>query len=345
MSIGLWETIISPVHREVLGSIETRAGLQPIYANRENCTALCLTYKKSSKTCESAALSLARDLYLDRHLLGMTGLRYLLALRGLLPLLQGLLLSKGADVLSYRIRARALGCTCRASQHDLTNALESVIDCWREELGARIDVVETYIEHLQLAGPIGHLGKRYEIILADPPWQFEDQGTRLAPGYEGIQRIGKIYDPLPLPEIEALGELIPVARDSLCFLWAPPALIAQNIHGRVLKAWDFEPKTIIPWIKLSGKNTLRIGGGHYTRGVSELLVIGSRGRGASLRVDAGVPGVILAQQGDHSAKPSETHALIERLCGPRERIELFARASRAGWDTWGDEAPGEGTIS
>lgn len=345
MPDSLWETIIPPAHREVLGSIETRDGLQSVYGNKENCTVLCLDYKKRGISCESAALSLARDLYLDRHSLGMTGQRYLLALRRLLPLLQGLLLSKGADVLSYRIRARALGCTCRASRHDLTDALESVTDRWREELGARIDVVETHIEHLQLAGPIGRTGKRYEIILADPPWQFEDQGTRLAPGYEGTQRIGKIYDPLPLPEIEALGELIPAAGASLCFLWASPALIAQNIHGRVLKAWNFEPKTIIPWIKLSGKNTLRIGGGHYTRGVSELLVIGSRGRGASLRVDAGVPGVILAQQRGHSAKPFETHALIERLCGPRERIELFARSSRAGWDVWGDEAPGEGTIS
>lgn len=34
-------------------------------------------------------------------------------------------------------------------------------------------------------------GAKYLAIMADPPWAFRDQGTRLAPGYEGRQRAGR----------------------------------------------------------------------------------------------------------------------------------------------------------
>ena len=47
--------------------------------------------------------------------------------------------------------------------------------------------------------------------------------------------------------------------------------------------------------------------------------------------------VIFAPAREHSRKPDEFYRRVERFCdGPR--LDLFARASRPSWDTWGNEA-------
>jgi len=52
----------------------------------------------------------------------------------------------------------------------------------------------------------------------------------------------------------------------------------------------------------------------------------------------GVPQVIMAPVGEHSAKPGEVHRRIERVLA-MPYLELFARAKRPGWVTWGNEVP------
>jgi N6-adenosine-specific RNA methylase IME4 len=47
--------------------------------------------------------------------------------------------------------------------------------------------------------------------------------------------------------------------------------------------------------------------------------------------------LILAPVREHSRKPDEMFARVERYCdGPY--VELFARQSRPGWSTWGNES-------
>jgi len=48
--------------------------------------------------------------------------------------------------------------------------------------------------------------------------------------------------------------------------------------------------------------------------------------------------VVLARRAQHSRKPSVFRERIEKLCGTRPRIELFARERARGWDSWGVEA-------
>lgn len=50
-------------------------------------------------------------------------------------------------------------------------------------------------------------------------------------------------------------------------------------------------------------------------------------------------GVIIAPVGKHSQKPEEQYAKIERLYPNADRIELFARQKRPGWDCWGNNLP------
>jgi N6-adenosine-specific RNA methylase IME4 len=50
--------------------------------------------------------------------------------------------------------------------------------------------------------------------------------------------------------------------------------------------------------------------------------------------------VIQAPRREHSRKPDELYAIIERAYPELPKIELFARHARPGWTAWGDEAPG-----
>jgi N6-adenosine-specific RNA methylase IME4 len=58
--------------------------------------------------------------------------------------------------------------------------------------------------------------------------------------------------------------------------------------------------------------------------------------GHPVRKSAGVHEVIIAPRREHSRKPDEAVRRIERYCdGPR--IELFARQTRDGWTSWGNQ--------
>ena len=46
---------------------------------------------------------------------------------------------------------------------------------------------------------------------------------------------------------------------------------------------------------------------------------------------------LLSERFEHSRKPDSVHELAEQHPGPY--LELFARRSREGWDTWGNEIP------
>ena len=68
-----------------------------------------------------------------------------------------------------------------------------------------------------------------------------------------------------------------------------------------------------------------------------VCVIGRRGR--PTRLDKGVPSVILEPRGAHSSKPEKFYEVVERL-NPGPYVDLYGRASRSGWVTWGDQAGG-----
>jgi N6-adenosine-specific RNA methylase IME4 len=47
--------------------------------------------------------------------------------------------------------------------------------------------------------------------------------------------------------------------------------------------------------------------------------------------------VIRSRKQEHSRKPDEQYDIIES-CSPGPRLELFARGTRPGWTTWGNQA-------
>ncbi len=186
---------------------------------------------------------------------------------------------------------------------------------------------------------------KYRLIIADPPWRYQDQGTRLSPNYEGEQRKGGAkYETMSLEEICALGEWVKSisAKDAILLLWSTHP-IKETHPWPVIKAWGFRYSTAIPWLKgrwdvKRGLFVVHMCGGKTTRACSEELLVCLRGKGASLVQDRGIPGYIIAPRGkEHSGKPDRQYEIAERMVPGGPWCELFARKQRPGWFSWGDQ--------
>ncbi len=160
---------------------------------------------------------------------------------------------------------------------------------------------------------------KYRTIMADPPWEINQKGKRGA-----IQH----YDLMPLERIKAMPVSDLCAENAHLYLWVPNGLLQEGLD--VVKAWGFTFRSPIYWIKP------RMGLGVYVRNASETILFATRGK-APVKFHA-QPNWLFAPLQNHSHKPEEQFALIERLSdGPY--LELFARRRQPGWDCWGFEAP------
>jgi N6-adenosine-specific RNA methylase IME4 len=174
---------------------------------------------------------------------------------------------------------------------------------------------------------------RFGTILADPPWQFANCTGKIAPEHKRLTRYGtmRLDEIIALP-VKGLAE--PTAH---LYLWCPNALLPEGLA--VMEAWGFRYKSNIVWHKVrkDGGSDGR-GVGFYFRNVTEVILFGVRGKNArTLPPGRRQVNLLASRKREHSRKPDEQYNLIE-ACSPGPFLELFARGSRAGWTTWGDQA-------
>jgi N6-adenosine-specific RNA methylase IME4 len=169
--------------------------------------------------------------------------------------------------------------------------------------------------------------KTYNVILADPPWEYDNKGVNGAAANH--------YDPMPLPDICALlnNYSFRVAPNAVLFLWTTAPFLRDAFA--VIDAWDFTYKTNIVWVKT---DLQKPGNGWYTRIHHEHLLVATRGSMTPL-VNPSPPlsSVISAAVQEHSRKPDSVHTMLETLYPGCSYLELFARRSRPGWATFGNE--------
>lgn len=175
--------------------------------------------------------------------------------------------------------------------------------------------------------------KKFKTVLADPPWQFQNRTGKMAPEHKRLNRYGTMTldDILALPVSSALDETAHL------YLWVPNALLPDGL--RVLEAWGFTYKSNIVWHKIrkDGGPDGR-GVGFYFRNVTELVLFGVKGKNARTLAPGRTQVNFLAtQKREHSRKPDEFYDIVES-CSPGPYLEMFARGSRKGWTTWGNQA-------
>jgi len=168
----------------------------------------------------------------------------------------------------------------------------------------------------------------YDIILCDPPWRYEHVKTN-------SRAIENQYPTMSLDEIKALN--VPAEENCILYMWATSPKLKEAME--VIEAWGFDYRSSAVWDKE------KIGMGYWFRGQHELLLVAVKGKPSTPPEDKRYSSVIRSCRTEHSKKPEIVYEMIESMFPYKKRIEMFARNTRYGWESWGNQVNIDSQIS
>ena len=158
----------------------------------------------------------------------------------------------------------------------------------------------------------------FQAIYADPPWPYDNQGTRAATNNH--------YSTMTLQDIAQLPVTELLAENAHLHLWTTNGFLPQAFE--LITAWGFRYKSCLVWVKP------QMGIGNYWRVSHEFLLLGVKGnlpfRDHSKKSWHSSPRL------EHSKKPEVFRHLIQQV-SPGPYLELFARTTSPGWHVWGNQ--------
>lgn len=184
------------------------------------------------------------------------------------------------------------------------------------------------------------------VIYSDPDWLFKNYSTK-----GERKNPNQHYQCSSVEEIAAMPVNELAAPDCVLFMWSTFPMLPEALH--VMKAWGFEYKSGGAWAKMTTTGTKwQFGTGYVFRSAAELFLVGKRGNpkqrdtkearsvrnliGEDDLLCSGCAFGVAAPIREHSRKPDRMYEMIETLFdGPY--VELFARNTRPGWQSWGNE--------
>lgn len=177
--------------------------------------------------------------------------------------------------------------------------------------------------------------KKYNIIYADPPWQFGSK--KYQDNNRDFDRLeSNHYNTMTIEQMKKLLIKNITYQDAICFMWVVDSHLKEGIE--VLESWGFTYKTIgFNWIKKTSKGNNCVNFAPWTLKSWEICLIGIRGAMGKYKKVNNILGLVEEERMYHSKKPDEVRRRIEQLFGDLPRIELFARQKTDGWDSWGNE--------
>jgi len=177
----------------------------------------------------------------------------------------------------------------------------------------------------------------YSIVLADPPWTFKVWNAAKSKNH-----VSHKYNLMSVDEIGKLS--IPASENCALFLWATWPNLKDAFD--ILNYWEFTYRTLAwVWVKLN-RNSMGFfhGNGYYTRSNTEPCLLAVRGNMPVAAHD--VQALICSPVRQHSRKPDEQYAKIERLYPQGRYLEMFARRKHSErWDVWGNEVESDVEIT
>ena len=167
--------------------------------------------------------------------------------------------------------------------------------------------------------------KKYRVIYADPAWSYNDTCEN-----GGVQSGGasKHYDVMSIKQISDLPVKDITEKDAVLFLWVTSPLLEECFD--VIKAWGFKYKSSFIWDKIAHNM------GHYNSVRHELLLICTKGSCTpdNKKLYDSVQSI---ERKEHSKKPVEFVEIINDLYSYGDKLEMFCRDKKDGWDAWGNE--------
>jgi N6-adenosine-specific RNA methylase IME4 len=186
--------------------------------------------------------------------------------------------------------------------------------------------------------------KKYEIIYADPPWDYNGkmQFDKSGKSIEQIDLNKNIfissasfqYPTVKTKDLMNLNVQKISADNCLLFMWSTNPHLNQAI--KLGESWGFEYKTIaFIWDKQSHNP------GQYTLSNCEVCLVFKKGKIPKPRGARNIQQLIKHPRSKHSEKPSIVRENIFKMFPTQSKIELFARHNNENWDSWGLEANNE----
>jgi N6-adenosine-specific RNA methylase IME4 len=194
----------------------------------------------------------------------------------------------------------------------------------------------------------------HSVMCADPPWSFDD-------GLPGATRgADKQYSVLTAEDIAARRglrfEWPLLSPTCVLFLWRVSSQVEEAYA--TARAWGFEPKSEVVWLKRTKNGKRHFGMGRTVRAEHETCIIAARGQSSKLILAKNVRSTFeapmpvyqpddwkvqlgKAKVGDyiHSGKPEIFYTDVVEKVARGPYVELFARRNRPGWTMLGDEVP------
>lgn len=178
---------------------------------------------------------------------------------------------------------------------------------------------------------------RYDIIYADPPWDYKGQFQHAGPKSNTTGSAKSHYQTMKVDDLQRLAVRKIVSDDALLFMWSSSPHLNQAIS--LMPSWGFDYVTIgFVWDKQ------RVNPGYYTLSQCEICLIGKKGRIPTPRGARNVRQLVSSVRGEHSAKPEEVRNRIVQMFPTQSKIELFARSRSPGWACWGNEVESDVEI-
>jgi N6-adenosine-specific RNA methylase IME4 len=164
---------------------------------------------------------------------------------------------------------------------------------------------------------------KYRVLYADPPWSY---GNKLTDSYGAAEHH---YPTMSITELCSLPVSKMTEENAVLFLWTTSPLLKECFE--VISAWGFQYKTSFVWDKV--KHNM----GHYNSVRHELLLVCTKGS-CTPDVSKLFDSVVSIERSEtHSEKPEFFREMIDTLYSYGKRIELFARKSTDGWESWGNQ--------
>ena len=162
--------------------------------------------------------------------------------------------------------------------------------------------------------------KKYRVILADPPWFYGNDFTKVVNG----TRPEDHYSVMRTHEIAAMPVKEVCEENAVLFLWVTSPLLEESFE--VIKGWGFKYKTSFVWDKV-GHNM-----GHYNSVRHEFLLVCTRGSCTPdvRKLFDSVQSIEKSKV--HSQKPIEFYDIIEHLYIHGNKLEIFSWSDRD-WET------------
>lgn len=176
--------------------------------------------------------------------------------------------------------------------------------------------------------PFAELTPPYRTIVADPPWHYSE-GWPKSNGQAqkgNRERAPLAYSSMTVAEVTTLPVGPLAAPAAHLYLWTTNRYLRASYE--IAEAWGFKHSQTLTWCK----PPRGIGPGGAFSNTTEFVLYCRRGSLPNLsREDS--TWWQWSREG-HSVKPAAFLDMVERV-SPGPYVELFARAPRLGWDSWG----------